>query len=81
MYSSLISVMMFIGDEDTWSNGVADNKEANGRFKKLLLFSGNDYLGLSSHPTIARAVAKVLFFLKKKNFCYLFFPCFDDIMI
>jgi 8-amino-7-oxononanoate synthase len=54
--------MMFIGDEDTWSNGVADNKEANGRFKKLLLFSGNDYLGLSSHPTIARAVAKVLFF-------------------
>ncbi|XP_024461671.2 8-amino-7-oxononanoate synthase isoform X2 [Populus trichocarpa] len=46
------------GDEDTWSNGVADNKEANGRFKKLLLFSGNDYLGLSSHPTIARAVAK-----------------------
>lgn len=81
MYSSLISVMRFIGDEDTWSNGVADNKEANGRFKKLLLFSGNDYLGLSSHPTIARAVAKVLFFFKKKNFCYLFFPCFDDIMI
>lgn len=79
MYSSLISVMRFIGDEDTWSNGAVDNKEANGRFKKLLLFSGNDYLGLSSHPTIARAVAKVLFF--KKNFCYLFFPCFDDIMI
>ncbi|KAJ6308347.1 hypothetical protein OIU76_018013 [Salix suchowensis] len=45
------------GDEDICSNGVADNKEANGRFKKLLLFSGNDYLGLSSHPTIARAAA------------------------
>jgi 7-keto-8-aminopelargonate synthetase-like enzyme len=66
--------MMFIGDEDTWSNGVADNKEANGRFKKLLLFSGNDYLGLSSHPTIARAVAKVLFLKKKKTFAICFFP-------
>jgi 7-keto-8-aminopelargonate synthetase-like enzyme len=72
--------MRFIGDEDISSNGVADNKEANGRFKKLLLFSGNDYLGLSSHPTIARAVAKVLL-KKKKSFYYLFFPCFDDIMI
>ncbi|KAA0042611.1 8-amino-7-oxononanoate synthase isoform X2 [Cucumis melo var. makuwa] len=28
------------------------------QFKKLVLFSGNDYLGLSSHPTIGRAAAK-----------------------
>ncbi|KAM3682613.1 hypothetical protein ACJW30_12G085500 [Castanea mollissima] len=28
------------------------------QFKKLILFSGNDYLGLSSHPTIKRAAAK-----------------------
>ncbi|KAM7266569.1 hypothetical protein ACFE04_004466 [Oxalis oulophora] len=27
-------------------------------FKRLLLFSGNDYLGLSSHPTIRKAAAK-----------------------
>lgn len=66
--------MGFIGDEDICSNGVADNKEANGRFKKLLLFSGNDYLGLSSHPTIARAAANVLLFFKKKTFTICFFP-------
>ncbi|XP_021803961.1 8-amino-7-oxononanoate synthase-like [Prunus avium] len=28
-------------------------------FKKLLLFSTNDYLGLGSHPTIGKAAAKV----------------------
>jgi 7-keto-8-aminopelargonate synthetase-like enzyme len=27
--------------------------------KRLLLFSGNDYLGMSSHPTIGNAAAKV----------------------
>lgn len=40
------------------------------QFKKLILFSGSDYLGLSSHPTIKRAASKVclMIFLLKKTF-------------
>ncbi|XVF08487.1 hypothetical protein REPUB_Repub07fG0007300 [Reevesia pubescens] len=30
------------------------------RFKKLLLFAGNDFLGLSRHPAIAKATAKAV---------------------
>ncbi|KAJ7949499.1 8-amino-7-oxononanoate synthase [Quillaja saponaria] len=47
------------GDEIV-CNAIAETKlEAHHqRFKKLTLFSGNDYLGLSSHPTIGKAAAK-----------------------
>ncbi|KAJ8531293.1 hypothetical protein K7X08_026727 [Anisodus acutangulus] len=31
-----------------------------GRFRKLILFSGNDYLGLSSHPTIIKAATQAV---------------------
>lgn len=50
------------GDENEiiCGDGLANDKTTTfaRQFKRLLLFSGNDYLGLSSHPTIAKAAAR-----------------------
>ncbi|TKY49830.1 8-amino-7-oxononanoate synthase [Spatholobus suberectus] len=48
------------GDEIVCSAAGGDDeaRASYEKFKKLILFSGNDYLGLSSHPTIGKAVAK-----------------------
>ncbi|TQE08649.1 hypothetical protein C1H46_005741 [Malus baccata] len=54
------------------------DEEGTQKFKKLLLFSGNDYLGLSSHPSIPRLeklplrrLESSLADLKKKQDCLL----------
>ncbi|KAL6335834.1 hypothetical protein AAG906_040553 [Vitis piasezkii] len=48
------------GDEAACGDGLDDEKvgASHQKSRDLLLFSGNDYLGLSSHPTIGKAAAK-----------------------
>lgn len=52
-----------LGEEIVYGTVASDDEPGvcQEKFKKLILFSGNDYLGLSSHPTIGKAASKVLY--------------------
>lgn len=67
MFVILLLMGFCSGDENeiVCRDGVANANAITftRQFKRLLLFSGNDYLGLSSHPTIAKAAARVRFMI------------------
>lgn len=70
---TLFALVYPTGDDLVCSDGGA-NSEARAcpqKFRKLLVFSGNDYLGLSSHPSVAKAAAKVCLMTIEFHILYL----------
>ncbi|KAA8533892.1 hypothetical protein F0562_031409 [Nyssa sinensis] len=59
-FQSWVRDIPSLGDDAVCSDREADNDAVacSQKLKKLLLFSGNDYLGLSSHPTVVKAAVK-----------------------
>lgn len=54
MHATLFFVCLF------WLDGEMSSQEDDEVNRELILFSGNDYMCLSSHPAVREAAVKVL---------------------